>query len=73
MARYYFHVERGSVVSLDETGLLLPNAAVACSEGAKAIVDMLHDAKITGEDVSPTRLKIMNENGDHVHTFDLAV
>ena len=43
MARYYFHIERGSVVSLDETGLLLPSAAAACSEGAKAVADMVGD------------------------------
>jgi hypothetical protein len=72
MARYFFHVERGSVVSPDNIGLLLPNAGVAVAEGAKAVKDMLHDAKISGELLSDIRLKIVEENGDHIHTFDLA-
>src|SRR4051794_35812759 len=72
MARYYFHLRTGSIVTRDEEGTDLPDLSAAQHEAQLSARELVSDAIMAGKRYIPEVFVIANETGRELATFSLA-
>lgn len=74
MARYYFHVREGSILSRDQEGQELPDAEAARREAISTTREMLGERLLHGGSLSHRSIEIADETGrvvDVVHSREV--
>lgn len=63
MPRYYFHLQYGDQLVVDEVGLQIQNGHVARAEVLKCVREVLNEPALDYEDVDGQRFLISDEDG----------